>query len=158
MESARPAVTGDLDDMVTLWQDALAELEGQRGGEALAGSLARSDLPGFLHAALGDPDRLVVLGLFDGVPVGVASLRADRNRREPVGELELLYVVPDARQVGVGNAMLSLVLSRCQELGLAGLDAAALPGNRNAKAFFETQGMHARLLIMHRPLGERDHG
>ena len=152
METARPAAEGDLADLAVLWRHAVEELDGQRGGWALAGSLHRSDLAQFLRAALDDPDRLLAVGLIDDVPVGVASLRADRDRPEPLGWLELVYVEPNARQVGVAEVMLALVTARCREWGMAGLDAPALPGNRTAKSFFETQGMQARLLIMHRPL------
>jgi GNAT superfamily N-acetyltransferase len=151
VETARPAAEGDLDALASLWRHALEELDGQRGGWALAGSIHRDDVDAFLRSALDDPDRLLAVGLIDGVPVGVASLRADRDRREPLGYLELIYVEPNARQVGVADAMLALVTARCGEWGMAGLDAPALPGNRSAKSFFETQGMQARLLIMHRP-------
>lgn len=135
-----------------LWRHAVEELDGQRGGWALAGSLHRADLEAFLRGSLDDPDRFLAVGLIDDVPVGVASLRADRDRREPLGWLELIYVDPNARQVGVADVMLALVTARCREWGMAGLDAPALPGNRSAKSFFETQGMQARMLTMHRSL------
>lgn len=159
-ESARPATEADLDDLVRLWQNAVDELDGQRGGGPLAGSLSRSDLRRFVVEALGDEQRCLVLGLIDDVAVGVASLRADRDRPElePIGVLELIYVEPRARSVGVAAAMLSLVVERCREWGMTGVDAPALPGNRSAKSFFETQGMQARLLIMHRPLPGADRG
>jgi GNAT superfamily N-acetyltransferase len=70
----------------------------------------------------------------------------------------LIFVEPNARQVGVAGSMLAAVVERCEEWGMAGLDAPALPGNRSAKAFFETQGMQARLLVMHRRLGDADRG
>lgn len=152
METARPATAADLPELETLWQNAVAELDGQRGGWALAGTLWRADLPGFLRSALGDPDRLLVVGLVESGAAGLASLRAERDRREPLGQLELIYVESTARQTGVAEAMLSLVIDRCREWGMAGLDAPALPGNRPAKSFFETQGMQARLLTMHQPL------
>ncbi|HET6963831.1 MAG TPA: GNAT family N-acetyltransferase [Acidimicrobiales bacterium] len=158
MESARPATGADLDELVRLWNEAVGELAGQRGGGALAATLTRKDLPGFLRAALEDPDRLLVLGHYDGSPVGVASAWADRDRVVAIGQLELIYVEPTARQVGVAEAMLELVTDRCREWGLAGFDAPALPGNRSAKSFFERNGMQARLLIMHRPLTSRADG
>jgi GNAT superfamily N-acetyltransferase len=152
VDRARPATDADLDELAGLWARALAELDGQRGGWALAGRLHRADLPGFLHDALGQSDRLLIVGLAGGVASGLASLRAVRRRREPLGELELIYVDPAARQSGVASAMLEVAVARCREWGMHGLDAPALPGNRAAKSFFETQGMQARLLIMHRPL------
>jgi GNAT superfamily N-acetyltransferase len=158
VKTARPAVEADLPALVRLWQEAVTELDGQRGGGPLAGRLWRSDPASFLVDALADPDRLVVLGEIDTVPVGLASLWADRTRREPLGQLELIFVEPDARKVGVAEAMLAVVVARCEEWGMAGLDAPALPGNRAAKSFFEAQRMQARLLVMHRPLGPRQIG
>ncbi len=152
MESARPATGADLEQLIRLWEEAVAELSGQRGGGALAGTLTRKDLPGFLRGALDDPERLLVLGHYAGSPVGLASAWPDRARLEPVGQLELIYVEPTARQVGVAEAMLALVTDRCRAWGMTGLDAPALPGNRSAKSFFERNGMQARLLVMHRPL------
>jgi len=158
VETARPATAADAADLAALWSRAVAELDGQRGGRALAGALTRADLPAFLAAAVADPERLLVLGLIDDVPVGLASLWVDRARRQPIGQLELIYVEPPARQIGVASTMLALVEQRCRAWGLAGLDAPALPGNRPAKSFFETQGMMARLLVMHRAFDEGGHG
>jgi GNAT superfamily N-acetyltransferase len=153
VETARLATEADVDSVVALWELSVAELDGQRGGALLAGSLVRPDLRKDLAAAVSSPDRAVALGLIDDVAVGIASVVAERSGREPIGELELIYVEPTARQVGVAEAMLRVVLDWCRTRGLAGLDAPALPGNRAAKAFFEGQGFLARLLIMHRPVG-----
>jgi GNAT superfamily N-acetyltransferase len=150
VESARPAIASELADLARLWTEAVAELEGQRGGRPLADTLTRNDLYGYLDDALGDPESLVVVGLIDETPVGIASLRADRRRDLPLGKLELLYVEPEARGVGVADAMLALVADKCREWDVAGIDAPALPGNRGAKSFFEAHGFTARLLLMHR--------
>jgi GNAT superfamily N-acetyltransferase len=152
VENARRATTDDVHIAAVLWDQAVAELEGQRGGALLAGSLTRPDLPATLAAALSDPDRLLVVGLIDDVTIGLASVFCERGRPEPVGNLELIYVDPLARQVGVAEAMLGLVRSWCSERGCRGVDAPALPGNRQAKAFFEGEGFLARLLVMHYPL------
>ncbi len=152
MEHARPATAGDLDALVTLWDMAVQELDGARGGLLLAGSLVRDDLAGYLAGALEDADRLLVVGLIDDVRVGISSVTCDRTRRETVGDLELIFVDPSARQVGVAEAMVEIVLSWCAAHDCVGVDAPALPGNRPAKAFFEEQGFLARLLVMHHPL------
>lgn len=116
----------------------------------MADNLTRRDLSGYLNGALDDPESLVVLGFIDDTPVGLASLRADRRRVLPLGKLELIYVEPEARGVGVADAMLAVVAERCREWGVVGIDAPALPGNREAKSFFEAHGFTARLLMMHR--------
>jgi GNAT superfamily N-acetyltransferase len=160
VEHARPATAADLDALTTLWGMAVQELDGVRGGLLLAGSLVRDDLAGYLAGALDDPDRLLVVGLIDDVRVGVGSVICDRTRRETVGHLELIFVDPSARQVGVAEAMVEIILSWCEAHNCVGVDAPALPGNRPAKAFFEGQGFLARLLVMHHPLvqGERGAG
>jgi GNAT superfamily N-acetyltransferase len=149
VESAREANSADVAVLAGLWESAMAELDGQRGGFLLAGSLIRSDLPATLHEALNDPDRLLVVGLIDDVPVGFAAADCDRNRREPLCQIQVIYVEPNARQVGVAEAVLQLVMAWAESKGCVGVDAPALPGNRPAKAFFEGQGFLARLLVMH---------
>ena len=160
METARSATEADLPDVVRLWEEAVADLDGQRGGALLARSLIRPGLTGWAAAALTDPNRLMVLGFIDGVRVGLASAVTSAVPSEvaggPLGSVELIYVEPPARQVGVAEAMLRVVTEWSIARGLVGLDAPALPGSRPAKSFFEVNGFQARLLIMHRPLGEGD--
>jgi hypothetical protein len=48
--------------------------------------------------------------------------------------------------------MLDAVIAWCTERGCTGIDAHALPGNRDTKNFFETFGFTARLLVVHRSL------
>lgn len=154
MEEARQATGADLDALAEIWDRGVSELDGQRGGFLLAGNLVHDDLAGYLSASLADPDRLLVLGLIDDFPVGLASVICARDRREPVGNLELIFVEAGAREIGVAEAMLDLVAEWCTARGCVGIDAPALPGNRAAKSFFESRGFLARLLIMHYPLGD----
>jgi GNAT superfamily N-acetyltransferase len=152
VETARSAAPGDIPVISELWVRALGELDGERGGALLAGSLARHDTAGWLEGALLDPQRLVVVGLIDEVAVGLASVVDDRQHQTLVGRIELIYVEPGARQVGVAEAMVDVVLEWCRARGCVGVDAPALPGNRRGKAFFEDNGFLARLLVMHRPI------
>jgi GNAT superfamily N-acetyltransferase len=153
VESARPATIADIPTLERLWELCVAEITGQRGGALLAGTLPSSGSPAvFLARAIDDPERLVVLGCTEDVEVGFACARCDRSGRDPIGVVELIYVEPSARLVGVGEAILEAVVSWGAELGCCGVDAPALPGNRAAKAFFEDHGFVARLLIMHQPL------
>jgi GNAT superfamily N-acetyltransferase len=151
VESARPASAEDLDFIAEQWEIAVAELDGQRGGALLAGSLYRENVKGSLRAAFDDPDRFLVVGTLEGVPVGFASVFRDPDRREPVGVIEIIYVEPPARQVGVAESIVKLVMDWSTAHGCIGVDAPALPGSRSAKAFFEDNGFVARLLVMHQP-------
>ena len=153
MESARPATRADIPVLRALGQMARAELAGQRGGALLAGSTAGSaSIEELLESVSPDRDRIVVVGTTDEAEVGFASARCDRRGPEPIGVIEALYVEPPARMVGVGEAMIDLVIAWCAARRCAGVDAPALPGSRPAKAFFEDNGFVTRLLVMHHPI------
>lgn len=152
MERARPAAPGDRARLVALAEAALAEVAGRRGGAALAADvLAGRDLPGLVGSALDDPDAVVLAGEYHGVVLGVAVARSDPPPGS-VARVELLYVDPGVRAVGIGEALLGAVEAWARGRGCAGIDAVALPGHREAKSFFETHGMVARALVMHRDL------
>jgi GNAT superfamily N-acetyltransferase len=153
VESARPATGADIPVLRALGQMARAELAGQRGGALLAGSLHGA--PGvdeLLEGPSPDEDRIVVVGTTDEAEVGFALARCDRRGPEPIGVIEAIYVEPSARMVGVGEAMIDLVIAWCAARRCAGVDAPALPGSRPAKAFFEDNGFVTRLLVMHHPI------
>lgn len=105
--------------------------------------------------ALDDIDRLVVIGTLDDVEVGFALARYEVVGLTPIGKVEAIYVEPEGRQVGVGEAMVGAITEWCHHRGCRGVDAPALPGSRPAKAFFEDNGFVARLLVMHRRLPGR---
>jgi GNAT superfamily N-acetyltransferase len=159
VETARAATLADMPTLCSLWELAVDELAGQRGGALLVESLGGPEpLAVFLERSLGDRDRLLVLGSTEGVEVGFASVRCDRRPRALIGVVEAVYVEPSARLVGVGEAMLDMVVRWCADRGCQGVDAPALPGSRAAKAFFEDHGFVARLLVMHHPLPPGPHG
>lgn len=151
MERARPAVEADAGRLVELADEALAEISARRGGTQLAHDvLAGRSVPQAVGAALADPDATVVVGELNGAALGIGMARIDQRRM--AATVELLYVEPDARAVGLGEVMLDALAAWAGSRGCTALDAAALPGSREAKAFFETHGMVARLLVMHRAL------
>ena len=153
MEYARPATAVDIPVLKALCDTALGELAGQRGGAVLAGSLAGlGSIEDVVAGAAHDADRVVVVGTTDEVTVGFASVHCDRRGREPIGVVDAIYVEPSARMVGVGEAMIDLVIAWCAARRCAGVDAPALPGSRPAKAFFEDSGFVTRLLVMHYPI------
>jgi len=154
VHGARPAGPGDLPALGRLAADAVAELLPQRGGDMWARTIGRR--PPYeegLARALEDPDVLVLVGTVDATPVGYAVARLD-----PIADgatlvvIEDLFTEPDARTVGVGEAMLEAVVVWGTERGAVGVDAVVLPGARDTKNFFESFGLKARALIVHREL------
>ncbi len=71
-----------------------------------------------------------------------------------LGVITDLFVQPEARSVGVGEAMVELLVAYCTEHDCLGIDALVLPGHRAAKNFFEESGFTARALVMHHKLLE----
>lgn len=154
MHSARPATATDLPELVALAEAAVGEMVPHRGGELWARTIGRR--PPYepaLAAAMVDPERLLLCGCLDGTTVGYTSARLDTLRDgDRLAVLEDFYTLPDARGVGVGEAMMDAVLVWARTSGAIGIDAVALPGMRDTKNFFESFGMVARALVVHRPL------
>lgn len=155
MEAARRAAEPDLPALVDLWRSAVTAATLARGGLALLAELHGSEpIDDVLRSGLDASDRVVVAGCIDDVVVGIATARLHRPPSapdRPVVAVEMLFVEPDARGVGVGEAMMDVLIIWGEGVGCFGIDASALPGARDAKAFFETMGLVARALVMHRP-------
>lgn len=151
MESARPAVRSELATIEALATECRDGLAGQRGASMW---LAREapDLTEF-GEAISPADSEVVAGLIDDVIVGYALVVTEPLRGdERVARLLDLYVQPEARGVGVGESMMAELLTFARSQKCHGIDAVALPGDRATKNFFETHGLVARAIVVHRRL------
>ncbi len=155
MEAARPAVADDLATLLSMHRRAIAEQVGGRGGRIWAGKNVMARPEAELIDAIADADQLVLVGTIDTVPVGYALCRIDSlHDGTPLGVLAELYVDAEGRGVGVGECLVDEVLAWCRTKSCVGVDALALPGNRDTKNFFETFGFAARALVVHRSLVE----
>ncbi|MEO9223767.1 MAG: GNAT family N-acetyltransferase [Acidimicrobiales bacterium] len=157
VESSRAAKPSDVDQLVALAEQARDEVQEARGGalwserEAAAAPL-RPWLLDYIARAPGG-DTIVVCGTIDEHVVGIVAaheevLRSDRH----IARIDELYVEPGARGVGVGEAMMHTTLRWASGRDVAGIDAIVLPGNRDAKNFFERFGLTARAITVHRAL------
>jgi GNAT superfamily N-acetyltransferase len=154
MEGARPATEADLAEIANLARAAKSELGAQKGGRVWLRREARSEpLEAGFAAALDDEAQLLLVGTIDDAPVGYASVRVeslpDGSR---LAVLQDLYVDPEAREVGVGQVLMETALRWSAEAGCFGIDSLALPGDRETKNFFESSGLVARAIIVHRAL------
>ncbi len=160
MEAARVANATDLDPLAALARAAIEELRPLRGGDVWARTASHAEpVDEVLRSAIADHDHLVVVGTVDDAVVGYGIARfnelRDGSRLGVVGDL---YVEPDFRGVGVGEAMMGLLVDWCEEQGCFGVDSVALPGNRETKNFFETFGLVTRALVVHRSFDRDDDG
>lgn len=155
-EAARPATAADLDTLAGLASQAVDEQRDERGGAIWSRREARV-LPAAesLTADLEAADRLVLAGTYHDAVVGyaVAAVEVLRDGTR-LGVLRDIFVEPEAREVGVGEALVEAVLGWCREERCVGIDGLALPGNRSTKNFFESFGFVARAIVVHRPLEE----
>ncbi|CAN5605878.1 hypothetical protein BH20ACT2_BH20ACT2_06200 [soil metagenome] len=153
-EAARPAHPADLAEVVDLARVAIGELALTKGGAQWARRHARPEpLDASVAATLDDDDQHLVVGTIDGSVVGYGAVRRDTLRDGGViGVIDDLFVDPDARGVGVGEAMMDQLLDWCRRCGCEGVDGLALPGNRATKNFFERYGLVARAILVHKRL------
>jgi GNAT superfamily N-acetyltransferase len=153
-EGCRPATDADGPRLAELAELAVDELRLGRGGEVWARVHARR--PPYLAGLLADiasADHHVLAGTLDGIVLGYGVARvdplADGGR---LGVVSDLYVEPQARGVGIGEAMMDDLVAWCAAAGCSGVDSLALPGDRHTKNFFESFGLVARAILVHKAL------
>ena len=153
-EAARAASAADLAAVVTLARALRAELRELRGGALWEDYQARPEpLEHTIGALLGRDDACIVVGTIDDSIVGYGTVEVVELRDgRKLGVIAELFVDAAARAVGVGEAIANVVIAFCKDAGCLGIDAYALPGNREAKNFFERSGFTARELTMHHKL------
>lgn len=161
MESARAASRADLEAIGSLATLAEDETRTKRGGPSFlrgeARTAARDGAITSIAEAIEDPEGLVVVGCIDDVVVGVGSVEiTDHSDGTRTATIRDLFVHPEARRVGVGEAMVEALVTRARTRGCIAVDSYALPGDRATKNFFETHGFTARLLVVHSDLTETD--
>jgi GNAT superfamily N-acetyltransferase len=108
----------------------------------------------------------LMVGTFQGVPVGVLGIRMLLSRQSPArsqGARAFLgssrparligpWVEPEARELGVGSALVSQARSWARERGADALEAVVLPGDRLSKQLYEAGHCVARALVMRGPV------
>ncbi len=153
-EASRPATLDDLPRLAELAEAAVAELRQGRGGDLWARHTGRQ--PPYeegLRSAIEAHDHVVLAGTVDGLVMGYGVART-----EPLADGALLGVVTDlyteagCRELGLGEAMMDALVAWCRERGCIGVDSIALPGDRHTKNFYESFGLVARAIVVHRAL------
>ncbi len=153
-EGCRPATVADLPRLAELAELAVAELRAGRGGEVWARHAAReAPFEDGLAQDLAAPDHHVLVGTVDGTIMGygVAAVEPLRDGGR-LGVVTDLYTEPGARELGIGEITMQALLDWCAAQGCFGVDSLALPGDRHTKNFFESFGLVARAIIVHRRL------
>ena len=153
MEQVRPATDDEVGRLVELAAAFHAATGEQRGAALARAADDGGHPPAALRAAVAGyvstPDRTALVGLLDDWVAGAALCRVDRAGGASRGVLDVCFVEPGAREVGLGQLLLERSVEWFRSQGCAGVDGTAFPGDREAKQFYESAGFKARLLVMH---------
>lgn len=136
----RPAAPADRAAIAELEALARSALIGQRGGDRWLDTHPPHE------GESGDAD--VWVATIDDVVVGYLRARVS----EDVARIEDVFVHPEARELGFGDALLEAALDGARAAGAALLEGEALPGDRDTKNLYERAGIKARLITVSTPL------
>jgi len=148
----RPATEQDLDVLIDLYRVLEAEQTDLKDMWPLADGLAEpADTS--MKEMLADSEVRIFIGTIDEYPFGFIVTRSEGLLPQAAGKrvaaVRLVFTHPEARGVGVGEAMINAVLEHFRAEGYTRFDAHVLPGHRAAKNFFESAGFAARSIVMH---------
>ena len=150
---ARPATESDVPCLTVLYGQLDTEMVALKPVWRLTDGLPEP-VAEALTSVIGSPSSGVLIGQIDAVPVGVLMWHVSTLLPQAGGEvaavIDLIFTVPPAREVGVGEAMMALFAHESTDRDIRLFDAIVPPGHRAAKNFFESNGFKARKIIMHR--------
>jgi GNAT superfamily N-acetyltransferase len=154
---ARRAQPSDLAELVRLDSVAREQIASLRGGTLFLAREARpAPAAASLEHDLSAPDRRVLIGCISTATVGYAAARLERLQDGSLlAQVTELFVEPEARDVGVGRALMHDMLRWAEEQDCAGVGSSVLPGDRSSKNFFESFGLVARAITVYRDLQDR---
>jgi GNAT superfamily N-acetyltransferase len=156
VEGARLATVDDIADIVAVAASHRGSMLDQRGADLfLQREAGPVDVGDRVRQALASDDNAVVVGTYDDIVFGYGLIGyealLDGSR---LARLHHFLVDAEIRKSGIGEAMMNLVVDLATEQGCIGVDSVALPGDRDTKNFFESFGLKARLLTVHRSLSD----
>ncbi len=137
----RPCEVADEPELKQLQERFLSEISLLRGGVELAHTVG--------PPSKGTASSVHLVGELEGCIVGYCSISF---QSDGAGTVDQIYVEPEARRIGIAEAMLEAVVELARTKGLLDLDALALPGAREVKNLLEGLGFKARLLVLNLPL------
>ena len=157
MEEVRSATGGDVERLVELTAAFRSAVAAERGSADTRAADEGGHPPEASHEVLAayvsGPGTTALVGVLDSWTAGAALCRVDDAGGSRRGVLDVCYVEPGAREVGLGQLLLERSVAWFRAQGCTGVDGTAFPGDREAKQFYESEGFKARLLVMHLPLG-----
>ena len=143
----RPARPGDAAELASLEATARAALHDARGGVRW---LEEHPVIGAEWVPTIELRHVLVAELAGAPPLIVGYLVLDVTG--DVATVDQVYVLPAARELGFGDALLEEATGLARQLGARLLEGQALPGDRETKNLYERAGITARLITVSRRL------
>lgn len=119
--------------------------------------VALEHLPTAIAAMLNDSGSAIFVAWSGADVIGVATVTTTSQGLEfdRYAELEDLYVVPEARKIGIGGALIEQVKQWCRQIGctvLAIVVTSEAQTTRNLIAYYQKHGFHPsyRTTLFHR--------
>jgi ribosomal protein S18 acetylase RimI-like enzyme len=81
----------------------------------------------------------------------MASLSASGSKDSSVF-IHHVFVMPEAREIGLGDALILHLIEDLRSLGVKHVSAHALPGDRAMKNLFERHGLVAQTIVVGKSL------
>ena len=142
----RSATQDDLVILRDLEAEARPALETFRGGDRLA--IEVPAVGGNWSRTLQDDSIFVFVSGVNSIVMGYLCARKSKK----IATIEQVFVTRDARNLGIGDALISATLKWAKDNKLDSLDALALPGDRETKNLYERSGLVARLITVTKKL------
>ncbi len=148
--TTRRAASDDHRDISRLIQAAALELDGRKGAWLWARFNARSGSAEEVAQAL-VAEATTLVGLIDDIVVGLATGHIEplHDGVQTLGIIDGLYVEAEGRGIGVGDVLVIDLMNEFRAAGCVGVDAWALPGERETKNFYEAHEFSARAITVH---------
>lgn len=137
----RRLIAGDADLVAHLEALARAAAADQRGGRAWLDETAAVTN---WQPLVDDGEHPVWVATVDDVAVGYLASEVNAA----VCRVRQVFVHPDARSVGLGDALLAAAVDHARHVGCRSVEGTALPGDRSTKNLYERAGITARKIVV----------
>lgn len=142
----RRATESDCEVLQLLESEARSSLDHFRGGSRLADEINSIDVN--WSQQLNDVSTVIFVAGSNDVVMGYLMARLGRAKSGSIATIEQVFVTKDARNLGIGDALVSTTIAWAKSGSLVALDGFALPGDRETKNLFERSGLVARLITV----------
>lgn len=142
----RRASESDCEVLEVLESEARANLDHFRGGIRLGDEF---ELVGKRWASvIADSSTNTFVAGVDETVMGYLAAKLSQTKSGKIATIEQVFVTKDARNIGIGDALVSATIAWARTESLVALDGFALPGDRETKNLFERSGLVARLITV----------